>query len=125
MDPITAIVGTVGTIVSRIWPDKSEADRAQLTLALQEQLSQSEINKIEASNERLFVSGWRPYIGWVCGIAFSWQFVLQPIVIFILAAFNIHLVLPAFDTGTFMPVLLGMLGLSSMRSFEKVKSKGR
>lgn len=121
MDPITAIISTVGTVVSRIWPDKTAQETAELTAALQQELAQSLINQKEAESSNLFVSGWRPCIGWVCGLSFAWQFFLQPIVVFILAIFGIHLVLPIFDAGTFMPVLLGMLGLGSLRSYERVQ----
>jgi xanthine/uracil permease len=68
------------------------------------------------------VAGWRPFIGWVCGVALAWHFVLSPVIIFLAAWFNVVLpTLPTFDMGSLMTVLMGMLGLGGLRTFEKSK----
>ena len=81
---------------------------------------QADINIEEAKSSNFFVAGWRPWIGWTCGLAFTWAFVLQPFVVFTLAVFG-HPVdnLPKLNLTEMMPVLLGMLGLAGMRSWEK------
>ncbi len=84
-------------------------------------LGQIEINKVEAASRSVFVAGWRPFIGWSCGAAMVYSYVAQPILAFALAQSG-HLVdLPRVELGEMMPVLLGMLGLGGMRSFEKLK----
>jgi len=83
---------------------------------------QLEVNKAEASHRSAWVAGWRPFIGWVCGVALAWHFVLSPVIIFLAAWFNVTLpALPTFDMGSLMTVLMGMLGLGGLRTFEKSK----
>jgi phenylpyruvate tautomerase PptA (4-oxalocrotonate tautomerase family) len=84
--------------------------------------SQIEVNKMEAKSGHWFVASWRPFIGWVCGVALAWHFVLAPFVIFFTAMFGVTLPpLPEFDMGSLMTVLMGMLGLGGLRTFEKYK----
>ncbi len=82
---------------------------------------QLEINKTEAASRNIFVAGWRPFIGWVCGVAMAYNYVAQPMLIFGLAQADYLVALPAIDLSEMMPVLLGMLGLGGLRSFEKFK----
>ena len=82
---------------------------------------QLEINKAEAQSRNIFVAGWRPFIGWTCGVAMAYNYVIHPIMIFVLAQLDYLVALPALDLGEMMPVLMGMLGLGSLRSFEKYK----
>ena len=82
---------------------------------------QLEINKAEAQSRNVFIAGWRPFIGWTCGVAMAYNYVIHPILIFTLAQFNYLVAIPALDLGEMMPVLMGMLGLGSLRSFEKYK----
>ncbi len=85
-------------------------------------LSQIEVNKAEAASSSVFKGGWRPFIGWVCGIAFLYHFVLQPLLIFSIAVFGITLPpLPVFEMSTLLTVLGGLLGLGSLRTFEKTR----
>ena len=81
--------------------------------------AQTDINKVEASNSNLFVSGWRPLVGWVCGIGFAWATVIQPVLVFLLAVFHHEMVTPALQTEILMQSLFGLLGLGSMRMMEK------
>jgi len=83
---------------------------------------QLEINAAEAKHRSIFVAGWRPFIGWTCGIALAWHFVLAPVVIFGAGYAGVELPeLPTFDMESLMTVLLGMLGLGGLRTFEKAK----
>jgi len=94
------------------------ADRHAQQLAL----AQVEVNKAEAASNSVWKGGWRPFVGWVCGAAFAYHFVLQPLAIFGLAAYGMEVPpLPNFDMGQLMTVLMGMLGLGGLRSFEKYK----
>lgn len=83
---------------------------------------QSEINKVEAQHRSIFVSGWRPFTGWICAVALLYNFVLRDLAIW---AFGIEQVPPALQMEHLMTVLFGMLGLGGMRSLEKIKDKTR
>ena len=111
----------VTTAINKIWPDKTEEEKAQLAAAVTVVQGQLEINKAEASNPSVFVSGWRPFIGWVCGMACAWNWIGLPIVKtgLIIAGYTLELK-PA-DLQEMLPVLLGMLGLGAMRMNEKIK----
>tara|TARA_R110000824_G_scaffold350093_1_gene537041 strand:- start:152 stop:520 length:369 start_codon:yes stop_codon:yes gene_type:complete len=96
--------------------------RAKLTDSLaQVDLAQLGINKVEAAHRSMFVAGWRPFIGWTCGVALMYTYVLQPILVFGLAQAGYLVELPKMDLGELMPVLMGILGLGGLRSWEKVK----
>lgn len=81
---------------------------------------QIEVNKAEATNESLFVSGWRPAVGWSCAAAFAWTFILAPMVTYGASLMGHPLSLPALDLSQLSPVLMGMLGLSASRTVEKI-----
>lgn len=83
---------------------------------------QSEINKVEAQHRSVFVSGWRPFTGWICAVALLYNFVLRDLAIWV---FGIEQVPPALQMEHLMTVLFGMLGLGGMRSIEKIKDKTR
>jgi hypothetical protein len=109
--------------------DKFVADK-DLKLKLQHELSQElhkaniaqlEVNKVEAAHRNVFVAGWRPFTGWVCASALAYHFIVEPIVLFSLALYDVQLTLPQFDMGSLLTVLMGMLGLGGLRTFEKSK----
>lgn len=116
-----AISDLVSTAINKIWPDKSEAEKQQLAAAVMVVQGQMDINKAEAANPSVFVSGWRPYIGWVCGIACAWNWIGLPIAKLALAVIGHPIVLAPADLTEMLPVLLGMLGLGGLRTWEKVK----
>jgi len=80
---------------------------------------QMEINKTEAAHKSLFVAGWRPAVGWTCCLGMASNFLLIPMANFALALTGSAIVVPLLDTGEMMPVLMGMLGLGAMRTYEK------
>ena len=135
VDPISAVLDIGGKLIDRLWPDATQRDAAKLELLKMQQTGelaqlaaetelakgQLEVNQAEAGSSNLFVAGWRPWIGWVCGVAFSYHFVVQPLLAFILAATGYPVTLPTFNMDALYTVLLGMLGLGSMRTFEKYK----
>jgi hypothetical protein len=123
LDPLTAGLGLVDTVIGRIWPDKSEAEKQQLAAAVSLVQGQIAINQAEAGNPSVFVSGWRPAIGWVCGMACAWNWVGLKIALFVAAYLGHDLHLAPADIGEMMPVLLGMLGLGGLRTVEKLNDK--
>jgi|TARA_R110000824_G_scaffold52421_1_gene145427 hypothetical protein len=130
---ISAILPSVMEVAGRFLPEDKEkraaAEReiqAKLTDSLaQVDLAQLGINKVEAAHRSMFVAGWRPFIGWTCGVALMYTYVLQPILVFGLAQSGYLIDLPKMDLGELMPVLMGMLGLGGLRSWEKVKGVAR
>jgi hypothetical protein len=115
------------SLMERWFPDpakKAEAE-AQFMLMMQEQdfkkvLGQLEVNAKEAAHPSIFVAGWRPFIGWCCGLGFLWATIGQPLVGWIAAAQGWPAP-PAIDTDVLLYVLGGMLGLGTLRTFEKTK----
>jgi len=122
LDPLTAGLDLVNTAINKIWPDKSEQEKQQLAAAVVIVQGQLDINKTEAASSSTFVAGWRPFIGWVCGGACAWNWIGLNIAKFIaLTFFSMTLDIKPADLTEMMPVLLGMLGLAGLRSFEKTK----
>lgn len=113
------------TVINKIWPDKSEQEKAELSAALLVVQGQLAINQAEASNPSVFVSGWRPFIGWVCGAGCAWNWVLLKVLLFAAAAVGHPLNLQPADLSEMMPLLMGMLGLGGLRTYEKMKNVAR
>jgi hypothetical protein len=83
---------------------------------------QLDINKAEASHRSVFVSGWRPFLGWVSGLSIGYVYLFQPILDMILQMFQVQVDWVQLDLGQLMPLVLGMLGLGGLRTFEKAKN---
>lgn len=81
---------------------------------------QTKINEIEAQHRTVFVAGWRPFIGWICGIALAYNFVIRDLIIWFTGPDSMP---PALQMDHLMTVLLGMLGLGGLRTYEKIKDK--
>jgi hypothetical protein len=115
MGLLDSLIGPATTLASKFIPDKDLAAKLGHELATmsekiasEQALAQIEVNKAEAASGSLFKGGWRPFIGWVCGIAFAYHFIFQPFLMFSLATFGVSIPdLPEFDMGTLMPVLIG------------------
>ncbi len=124
-DAFAKIVG-----VFKVSPEKALEAQTQLEtirLGLEQQLvqqvtAQIEVDKQEASNASIFVAGWRPFIGWICGSGLACQFILGPIFTWVSALIKHPTAFPTLDLGTLMTLLLGMLGLGGMRTYEKVNA---
>jgi hypothetical protein len=130
---LPSILPIVSDVVGRFLPEDKNA-RAKAEREIEKQLAthlakidlaQLDINKAEASHRNVFVAGWRPFIGWSCGVALAWTYVVTPILQFILAQTGNLVDLPAMDMSQMMPVLMGMLGLGGLRTFEKFKKVSR
>ncbi len=120
---------SIGTkIIDRVIPDKTAAAQAQAELVkmqvsgeLEQLAGQLEVNKVEAAHQSLFVAGWRPFIGWVCGAALAYQFVIRPIVTWAVPSMGYTIAeMPGLDDNLW-ELLTGMLGLGGLRTYEKVK----
>jgi len=129
-DAAGAVAGQLFGVVDKLFTsdqERAEAKRKLLELEQQGELAQIAVNRVEAQHENVFVAGWRPAIGWVCGSALAYHYIVQPFAAFVavVAGLDPALVqaLPDLDLGAMMPVLLGMLGLGGLRSFEKAKGK--
>lgn len=124
-------------LLDKVIPDPAAKAAAQLQLMQLQQTGelaslkaevdlasgQLDVNKVEAANTSVFVSGWRPFIGWVCGSACAWNWIGISILKAGLAIFAVKLAVdiqPASLTEM-MPVLLGLLGLGGLRTIEKIQ----
>ena len=108
------------TVISKIWPDKSEAEKQQLAAAVALVQGQLDINKVEAANPSVFVFGWRPFVGWVCGSACAWNWIGLPIVKLGLMVWGHSIDLAPANLNEMMPLLLGLLGMGTLRTVEKI-----
>mgnify|MGYP003326981496 FL=1 len=129
MSILTSLIGPVSGILDKVIPDADEKAKLAHQLATmadthaqQALLAQLEINKAEAASGSVFKGGWRPFVGWVCGIALLYHFILSPLIIFSVTLTGIEIPpIPEFDMGSLMTVLMGMLGLGGLRTYEKQK----
>jgi len=133
LDPVTAGIDLVTTFVGKFVKDKdlaaklmADANSQEMAGEISARLGQLEINKIEAASASIFVSGARPFIMWVCGVSLAYQFILSPMLRFVaVIAMDVPPEFPILDSSQLMPVLLGLLGLGGMRSWEKGKGVAR
>lgn len=122
-----ALINPVAALLSEFIEDKDQVNRLAHEISTlaeknshEESMAQIEVNKQEAAHKSLFVAGWRPFIGWTCGIATANNFVIAPYV----TAFT-TIVVPVLDLGEMIPVLVGLLGLGAYRTYEKVNGVAR
>ena len=129
MSLISSLIGPVSGILDKVIEDKDQKAKLAFELstmadthAQQALLAQLDINKAEAASGSLFKGGWRPFVGWICGFALLYHFILSPLIIFIVTLTGTTIPpLPEFDMGSLMTVLLGMLGIGGLRTYEKQK----
>ena len=126
---IQALIGPVTGLLDKVIEDKDQkAKLAHEIATLAERqaheaaMGQILTNREEAKHKSIWVSGWRPCVGWVCAIALAYHFVLAPCITFGATWAGAAIPeLPAFDMDSLMTVLLGMLGLGGLRTYEKQK----
>jgi len=145
-DPISAAFMLGKTAIEKIWPDptkraeemrkleelKQKGDLAQLNAHVQLMLAQINVNAQEAKHKSVFVAGWRPFIGWVGGIALAYQFVLYPLLLWVWSILEVNAVIPkgivpppVMDSGALWTIITGMLGIAGMRSYDKGKGTSK
>lgn len=120
-----SLIAPVSALLDKIIPDADERARLAFqidTLAENHAqalaLAQLEVNKQEAAHKSLFVAGWRPGIGWVCAVALGYATVVRPIL-------SAWFAMPPVETELLYPVMMGILGLGTMRSYEKKNGVAR
>jgi hypothetical protein len=122
-DPITkSVVGIAGSVLNKFVADKNLKMKLEHELKTQLQtanLAQIEVNKIEAASTSWFVAGWRPSVGWVCSLAMLYHFILAPMMQFFLNVIGIQVQLPEFDFSQLSTILMAMLGMAGLRTYEK------
>lgn len=134
-DPISAALDLGGKLIERLIPDPAQKSAAALALLQLQQSGelaamtaetdlakgQLQVNSVEAASPATFVSGWRPFVGWVCGIGLASQFLIAPLATWGASLLGHPIAYPALDLGTLMTLLLGMLGLGAARTVEKIQ----
>lgn len=122
-------------LIDKIIPDPQAKQAAQLQLLQLQQsgdlaqlnadttlaTGQDQVNLAEANSNNIFESGWRPFIGWVCGSGLAYQFIVSPLLSWGSSLAGYHIIMPTLDIESLMTCLLGMLGLGGMRTYEKIK----
>ena len=129
MSLLNNLIGPATNLLDKFIEDKDQKAKLAHELATmadkmahEQNLAQIAVNKEEAASGSIFKGGWRPFIGWVCGMAFFYHFVLNPIILFVIAIIGIEIPdLPNFNMNTLLTVLGGMLGIGSLRTYEKQK----
>ena len=123
-----AIIELGAKLLDKVIPDKDAREKAQAELLkaandqdYQLSLAQIRVNEEEAKSENLFKSGWRPAIGWICVFGLAYNFVIYNLLLWVVATFNIAITPPALMSDILMELVFAMLGLGSLRTFEKVK----
>jgi hypothetical protein len=138
MSVLNVIAGPLFEIIDKLIPDKQAKAAAQLEILklnqsaefkqldaeLEMARNQTDINKIEAANSSVFVSGWRPAVGWVCVLGLTYTFLAQPLLAWASGMWAIPAP-PQLDLGELLTLLMGMLGLGALRTTEKIKNVAR
>jgi hypothetical protein len=129
---IQQLIGPVTGLLDKFIEDKDQKAKLAHEVATMAQRhaqelakAQLEVNKAEAAHTSMFVAGWRPAVGWCCVLGMAGNFMVIPFTNFVLALLSIEVIIPLIDLETMMPVLMGMLGLGAMRSYEKTKGVSR
>lgn len=134
-DPLSAAFDLGKGIIDKIWPDptkraqemrlleelKQKGNLAELQAHVTLLQGQMQINAKEAEHKSVFVAGWRPFVGWVGGLSLAYVSMIEPLMRFIATMIGYDGEFPVIDTTLNMQVLMGMLGIAGMRSFDKVK----
>jgi len=126
------LIGPITGLLDKFIEDKDQKARLAHDLATMAQKhaqelakAQLDVNKTEAAHKSMFVAGWRPAVGWICCIGLGSNYLFIPMANFVLVVSGSDITVPALDLSEMMPVLMGMLGLGVMRSYEKINGVSR
>jgi hypothetical protein len=129
---VTALLPALGTLIDRLIPDRAAAEKAKAEMEAElirasneAAMAQVEVNKIEAGHSSVFVAGWRPSIGWVCAAGLAWAFVVAPVASWALLVLGVKAELPAIEFDHLFELVLAMLGIGGLRTFEKLRGVAR
>lgn len=128
MIPVLSIIEIGAKLLDKIIPDKDAREKAQAELlkAAQDQdfqlaLAQIKVNEEEAKSDNIFKSGWRPAIGWICVFGLAYNFVIYNILLWFINIYQLNVTPPALMSDILMELVFALLGLGSLRTFEKIK----
>lgn len=126
-DAVTAVGGVLDELFTS---DEEKLDKQILLERLRQQpnLAQIALNQTEAQHRTVFVAGWRPFIGWVCGTALAYNFIVRDLMAWLITVYSPWrevAIPPALEVGPLMTVLLALLGLGGFRTVEKLKGKAK
>ena len=116
------LIDPISNILDKFVADKDLKQKLEHELKTElhrANMAQIEVNKEEAKHRTVFVAGWRPFTGWVCATALAYHFIIEPVLVFFLSWYGVEIQLPQFDMGSLLTVLMGMLGLGGLRTYEK------
>jgi len=121
---IDKLIEPVSSILDKFVADKDL--KTKLSHELEKEIislnkAQLEVNKVEAKHSNIFVSGWRPAIGWICGFSIGYHIILEPVIQYILIVNGIQFETPEFDFSQLSTIVMAMLGMSTLRTYEKTK----
>ena len=121
---IDKLIEPVSNILDKFVADKDL--KTKLSHELEKEIislnrAQLEVNKVEAAHNNVFVAGWRPFIGWACGVSLAYHFIIEPIIQYTLIVNNIDYNTPEFDFSQLSTIVMAMLGMSGLRTYEKIK----
>lgn len=136
---LSLLIDPIARIVDKLIPDKEAAAKAKIELMKLEQQgqlseldaivemskAQAGINQQEAAHKSIFVAGWRPWIGWMCGMGIAWVFFIEPIVSYFIAVYQPDVVPPSTNFDYLFELVLAMLGMGGLRTYEKLKGVAR
>lgn len=129
IDPLSIGLSLGGKLIDHFFPDPTKNAEQKLELLklaqngdLAAMQGQIDVNKVEAANTNMFIAGWRPFVGWVCGMGLATQFLVRPIFVWASALFKHPTDFPPLDMGTLMVLLTGMLGFGGLRTYEKTQN---
>ncbi len=132
MNILNSLIGPVTGLLDKVIQDKDQKAMLAHQIATMaerhgQELAQAqlEVNKTEAAHKNLFVAGWRPAVGWVCVLGMAGNFIIIPMANFGLALGGSGIEVPMIETAEMLPVLMGMLGLGTLRTVEKTKKVQR
>uniref|UniRef100_UPI002601D2BF 3TM-type holin n=1 Tax=uncultured Paraglaciecola sp. TaxID=1765024 RepID=UPI002601D2BF len=122
----------VGKLIDLI-PDKNARAKAKedfekdlLEAVTQASNAQAKINEVEAAHSSVFVAGWRPFIGWICGVGLAWAYIVQPVVLWYISVAHPGIsTIPQISTDGLYQLVLAMLGMGGLRTLEKMKGVSR
>ena len=130
---LAPLIGPIMDKALALIPNANDRAKAKevMELDLQQAITQAsalqaKINLVEAGHKSVFVAGWRPFIGWVCGAGLAWAYIVQPVAVWYIAIYHPDVkTLPAIDTSGLYQLVLAMLGMGGLRTWEKTKGVAR
>ena len=117
-------IKAIGNIVDEVFTSEDERNQAKISIQKIEarlKEKQMDINKVEAGHRSIFIAGWRPALGWISALSVGYVYLFQPFIVMGLKIAGSDVELPTLDLSQLMPLILGMLGLGGLRTFEKAK----